>query len=145
MEDNMSFEEYVKFANENPMCYLATVEGDQPRVRAMGMWYADETGFWFQAQSVKAVYRQIKENEKVEVYFCTPKFSRVMRVSGKMKIVEDMEVKKKCIAERPFLKNMGITEPDDPLLAVFHLYTGEAFFWTMADSMKEASIPRVKF
>ena len=141
----MSFEEYVKFANENPMCYLATVEGDQPRVRAMGMWYADETGFWFQAQSVKAVYKQIKENEKVEVYFCTPKFSRIMRVSGKMKIVEDMEVKKKCIAERPFLKNMGITEPDDPLLAVFHLYTGEAFFWTMADSMKEASIPRVKF
>ena len=141
----MSFEEYVKFANENPMCYLATVEGDQPRVRAMGMWYADETGFWFQAQSVKSVYKQIKENEKVEVYFCTPKFSRIMRVSGKMKIVEDMEVKKKCIAERPFLKNMGIIEPDDPLLAVFHLYTGEAFFWTMADSMKEASIPRVKF
>ena len=33
----MSIEEYVKFANENPMCYLATVEGDQPRVRAMGM------------------------------------------------------------------------------------------------------------
>ena len=38
-----------------------------------------------------------------------------MRVSGKMKIVEDMGVKKKCIAERPFLKKMGITEPDDPL------------------------------
>ena len=141
----MSIEEYTKFANDNPMCYLATVEGDQPRVRAMGMWYADETGFWFQAQSVKSVYKQIEENEKVEVYFCTPKFSKVMRVSGKMKIVEDMEVKKKCIAERPFLKNMGITEPDDPLLAVFHLYTGEAFFWTMADSMKEASIPRAKF
>ena len=145
MEDIMSIEEYTKFANDNPMCYLATVEGDQPRVRAMGMWYADETGFWFQAQSVKSVYKQIEENEKVEVYFCTPKFSKVMRVSGKMKIVEDMEVKKKCIAERPFLKNMGITEPDDPLLAVFHLYTGEAFFWTMADSMKEASIPRAKF
>jgi uncharacterized pyridoxamine 5'-phosphate oxidase family protein len=145
MEGNMSIEEYTKFANENPMCYLATVEGDQPRVRAMGMWYADETGFWFQAQTVKAVYKQIQANEKVEVYFCTPKYSKVMRVSGKMKIVEDMEVKKKCIAERPFLKNMGITEPDDPLLAVFHLYTGEAFFWTMADSMKEADIPRIKF
>ena len=141
----MSIEEYVKFANENPMCYLATVDGDQPRVRAMGMWYADETGFWFQAQSVKALYKQIQKNNKVEVYFCTPKFSRVMRVSGKMKIVEDMEVKKKCIKERVFLKSMGITEPTDPLLAVFHLYTGEAFFWTMADSMKEADIPRAKF
>ncbi len=141
----MSFKEYTDFANENPTCYLATTEGDQPRVRAMGMWYADETGFWFQAQSVKALYRQIRENDKVEVYFNTPKYSRIMRVSGKVKIVEDMDVKKKCLAERPFLKSMGITEPDDPLLAVFHLYTGEAYFWTMADSMKEADIPREKF
>ncbi len=141
----MSIEEYTRFANENSMCYLATVEGDQPRVRAVGMWYADETGFWFQAQSVKALYKQIEKNNKVEVYFNAPSFSKVMRVSGKMKIIEDMEIRKKCIAERPFLKGMGITEPDNPLLAVFHLYTGEAYFWTMDDSMKEASIPRVKF
>ena len=141
----MSIKEYTDFANENNMCYLATIEGDQPRVRAMGMWYADETGFWFQSQSVKAVYTQIKENEKVEVYFCTSEFSKVMRVYGKMKIVEDMEVRKKCIAERLNLSRMGITEPDDPLLAVFHLYTGECYFWTMADSMKEADIPREKF
>jgi pyridoxamine 5'-phosphate oxidase len=145
MGAKMSLEEYTKFANENPMCYLSTVDGDQPRVRAMGMWYADETGFWFQAQSVKALYKQIQKNPKVEVYFTTPKFSKVMRVSGKMKIIEDMEIKKKCIAERTFLKTMGITEPDNPLLAVFHLYSGEAYFWTMADSMKEASIPRAKF
>ena len=141
----MSFKEYTDFANENNMCYLATVEGEQPRVRAMGMWYADETGFWFQSQSVKALYKQIKENEKVEVYFCTPDFSKVMRVYGKMKIVEDMEARGKCIAERLNLKSMGITEPDDPLLAVFHLYTGEAYFWTREDSMKEADIPREKF
>ena len=40
---------------------------------------------------------------------------------------------------------MGITTPDNPLLAVFQVYTGEAYFWTMADSMKEASLPRIKF
>jgi len=56
-----------------------------------------------------------------------------------------MEVRKKCIAERLNLKSMGITEPDDPLLAIFHLYTGEAYFWTREDSMKEADIPREKF
>jgi pyridoxamine 5'-phosphate oxidase len=144
-EEKMSIEEYAKFANDNPTCYLATLDGDQPRVRAMGMWYADETGFYFQAQTIKALYKQIQENEKVEVYFCTPKFSKVMRVYGKVKIIEDLEIKKKCLEERPFLKSMGITEPDDPLLAVFHLYTGEAYFWTMSDSMKEADIPRVKF
>ena len=141
----MSLEEYANFANENAACYLATAEGGQPRVRAMGMWYADETGFYFQTQSVKALYKQIQENERVEVYFCKPDFSKVMRVSGKVKTIEDMEVRKKCIEERPFLKDMGITDPEDPLLAVFHLFTGEAYFWTMADSMKEADIPRENF
>ena len=141
----MSLEEYAKFANENPACYLATIEGDQPRVRAMGMWYADETGFYFQTQSVKALYKQIQENDKVEVYYCTPDFSRVMRISGRVKPIEDIELRRKCIEERPFIKEMGITNPEDPLLAVFQLYTGEAYFWTRADSMKEADIPREKF
>lgn len=141
----MSLEEYANFANENAACYLATAEGGQPRVRAMGMWYADETGFYFQTQSVKALYKQIQENERVEVYFCKPDFSKVMRVSGKVKAIEDMEVRKKCIEERPFLKDMGITDPEDPLLAVFHLFTGEAYFWTREDSMKEADIPRENF
>ncbi len=141
----MGLQEYAKFANENATCYLATAEGDQPRVRAILMWYADETGFYFQSQSVKALYRQIQENNKIEVCFCSPDFKKVMRVSGKVRIIEDMEVRKRCIEERPFLKDMGITEPGDPLLVVFQIYTGEAYFWTMADSMKEADIPREKF
>ena len=141
----MSLEEYANFANENAACYLATAEGGQPRVRAMGMWYADETGFYFQTQSVKALYKQIQENDKVEVYFCTPDFSKVMRVSGKVKTIEDMELRRKCIEERPFLKELGITDPENSLLAIFHLFTGEAYFWTREDSMKEADIPREKF
>jgi pyridoxamine 5'-phosphate oxidase len=141
----MSLKEYADFANENKTCYLATVEGDQPRVRAMGMWYADETGFYFQAQSVKALCKQLQKNPNVEIYFCANGYSKVMRVSGKMRFIDDLKVKAKCIEERPFVKNFGITEPDNPLLAVFQLYTGEAYFWTFADSMKEAQIPRVKF
>jgi pyridoxamine 5'-phosphate oxidase len=141
----MDFKDCVKFANDNKTCYLATAEGDQPRVRAMGMWYADETGFYFQAQSVKALYKQIEKNPKVEIYFNAKDMSKVMRVYGKAKIVTDEKIRAKCIQERPFVKNFGITTPDNPLLAVFHVYTGEAYFWTMADSMKEASLPRIKF
>ena len=141
----MDFKEYADFANENKTCYFATVEGDQPRVRALGMWYADETGFYFQAQSVKAMCKQLEKNPNVEVYFSTKDFSKVMRVYGKVRFIDDLEMKAKCIQERPFVKNFGITEPNNPLLAVFHLYTGEAYFWTFADSMKEAQIPRVKF
>jgi len=141
----MDFKQYVNFANENKTCYLATVEGDQPRVRCLGMWFADETGFYFQAQSVKVMCKQLQNNPKVEVYFNTKDFSKAMRVSGKVKFIEDREMRAKCIKERPFVKNFGITEPENPLLAVFQIYTGEAYFWTMADSMKEDKIPRVKF
>jgi len=38
----------IKFANENPVCYIATMDGDQPRVRGFLMWFADEKGFYFQ-------------------------------------------------------------------------------------------------
>lgn len=141
----MNFKDYADFANENRNCYFATVEGDQPRVRCLGMWYADETGFYFQAQTVKNLCKQLLKNPKVEVYFHAKDYSRVMRVYGTVRFIDDVEVRARCIQERPFVKNFGITTPDNPLLAVFHLYTGEAYFWTMADSMKEDRIPRVKF
>lgn len=145
----MSFEDCVKFANANPTCHIATVEGDQPRVRPIGLWYADEKGFYIQTQGVKAFAKQMEKNPKVEICFLAsgnePHMNKMMRVSGLVKPVTDAGMLEKCIKERPFLKAMGIETPDNPLLSVFHLYTGEAYFWTGADSMKEAQIPRVKF
>jgi len=144
-ERKMNLKEYADFANENRSCFLATTEGDQPRVRCLNMWFADETGFYFQAQTVKALCRQLQKNPKIEVCFAAKDFSRIMRVAGEVKFIDDLAMRKKCIEDRPFVKNFGITEPDNPLLAVFHLHTGEAYFWTFADSMKEDKIPRVKF
>ena len=142
----MNLKEYADFANENRTCYLATADGTQPRVRCLGMWFADATGFYFQAQPVKAMCKQLRKNPKVEVFFNSQDSKKVMRVSGKVKFIDDdMEMRARCIKERPFVKNFGITTPDNRLLEIFHLYTGEAFFWTMADSMKEDKIPRVKF
>ncbi|OGO21840.1 MAG: hypothetical protein A2144_14380 [Chloroflexi bacterium RBG_16_50_9] len=109
------------------------------------MWFADETGFYFQTQSVKATSKQLQKNNKVEVCFNNADFSKAMRVSGKVKFVDDPKLRARCIEERPFLKDLGVTEPGNPLLVVFHLYTGESYFWTRANSMKEDSIPRIKF
>jgi pyridoxamine 5'-phosphate oxidase len=142
----MDLKDYVKFANDNRVCYLATADGTQPRVRCLGMWYADETGFYFQAQSSKAMCKQMRKNPRVEVYFNSKDFTKTMRVTGKVKFIDDdMEIRAKCIKERAFVKNFGIIAPNNPLLDIFQVYSGEAYFWTMADSMKEAQIPRVKF
>jgi uncharacterized pyridoxamine 5'-phosphate oxidase family protein len=139
----MDFKDCVKFANENKTCYLATVDGDQPRVRAMGMHYADDTGFYFNTESTKALARQLKKNQKVEICFFAK--GNMMRVTGKVDFIDDIAIRTKFYTERPFLKGLGVKGPEDSLLMVFAIRKGEAFFWTMADNMKEASLPRIKF
>jgi pyridoxamine 5'-phosphate oxidase len=139
----VDFQDCIKFANDTRTCYLATTEGDQPRVRPMGMWLADKTGFYFHTESVKALSKQLNANKKVELIYHAP--PKVMRVSGKIKFIDDMAMRAQVLKDRPFLKGLGIKGPEDPLLVMFQVYTGEAFFWTMADNMKEAGIQRIKF
>lgn len=143
----MDFQAYVKFANDHPVCYLATAEGDQPRVRPLMMWFADETGFYFQSQSVKALCKQLEKNQKIELIFHAPEDNggKVMRVSGEVEFIQDRALRTRVLDERVFLKEMGITDPEDPILAVFKLYTGEAWFWTREYSMRESEIERVNF
>ena len=141
----MDFQEYAKFANENPLCHLATVEGDQPRVRPLAMWYADKTGFYFETKSVKALLQQTANNPKVELCFFSSSEMKVMRAAGTVEIVVDMEARQRVFQERPRMKQQGVKSPEDPLLTVFAVRHGEAYFWTMAENMKEALIERVKF
>ena len=145
----MNFQDCIKFANDTRTCYLATAEGDQPRVRAMGLCFADETGIYFNTESVKALNKQLKKNKKVEAIFHHtapgPDAGKVMRVSGEIEFVSDRAIRAKIFKDRPFLKGLGITKPEDPQLVVFRIAKGEAYFWTMADNMKEAKIPRIKF
>ncbi len=139
----MDFKECVDFANENKTCYLATVDGDQPRVRAMGMHYADETGFYFNTESTKALAKQLEKNQKVEMCFFAQ--GKVLRISGKIEYIDDTDIRKRFYEERGFLKEIGVKGPEDPFLVVFALRKGEAFIWTFADNLKEADIPRVRF
>jgi pyridoxamine 5'-phosphate oxidase len=129
----MDIKDCIKFANETPVCYLATAEGDQPRVRALGFWFADETGFYFQIGAVKDMYGQLQKNNKVEACFWQPdeeSTGTMLRVAGEIEFIEDPELKKKVIEDRPFLKEFGLTV-DHPGLVIFRISKGEAYFWTM--------------
>ena len=145
----MDFQDCIKFANELHNCYLATVEGDQPRVRPMGMWFADNTGFYFESKSVKAICKQLKKNPKVEIVFHSTKekpMGKVMRVSGTAEFIDDMELRKKVYeARKPMLNAQGIKGPEDPLLALFRIHTGEAFFWTGTENIYEEGREIIKF
>lgn len=129
----MDYKDCIKFANENPVCYLATAEGDQPRVRALLFWYADETGFYLQSGTMKELFGQLKKNPKAEVCFhhLDPRSGAMMRVAGKVEFLDDKSLKAKALEQRPFLKGLGIASPDDPKLVIFRIPKGVACFWTM--------------
>ncbi len=140
----MEFADCVKFANENPVAWLATVDGDQPRVRGMGLWYADETGFYFQAATMKDMVRQLQDNGKVEFAFYKPDemVGTMLRVSGEVEFLDDVEIKKKVLADRPFLAEFGLTA-EGPKLVVFRISKGEAHFWDWESNVKPKEI--IKF
>jgi pyridoxamine 5'-phosphate oxidase len=133
----MTILDCIKFTNENPICWLATVEDDQPRVRALGFWFADETGFYFQTASIKEFPHQLKKNPKTEVCFYKHEgmIGTMLRISGKVEFVDDMTLKEKVIYDRPFLKTFGVTA-DSPKLILFKIAHGQAHFWTMENNLK---------
>jgi pyridoxamine 5'-phosphate oxidase len=144
----MNYDDCVRFANDCRTVFIATAEGTKPHVRPLALQFADHRGFYFQTEPVKNLYRQMKANKEVEVCFYSAGgdgLGTVMRVSGEIEFVTDLDLKAKLIEERPFFKAIGIEKPDDPLFVLFRIRKGEAFFWTIADNMKESEIERIRF
>jgi uncharacterized pyridoxamine 5'-phosphate oxidase family protein len=143
----MDISDCIRFAMENPVTYVATAEGDQPRVRAFAMWFADETGFYYHTGTMKRVWEQLRKNPRVELCFFSPDIApagKTMRVTGKVEILEDRALAARLLAERPWLAGI-VSGPDDPKLGIFRVPHGEAQFWTMENNMRERDAPRVKF
>jgi len=131
----MNIQDCLKFANENKICHLATMEGDQPRVRALLFAYADETGFYLQIGKMKEIYGQIRNNPQVEICFLTPKGDRMLRVAGKIEFVEDPKIRERIYNDRPFLKKM-FPGSENPNLVVFRIPHGRAHFWTFEANLQ---------
>jgi pyridoxamine 5'-phosphate oxidase len=137
----MNIQDCIKFTNENPVCYLATVEGDQPRVRALGFWFADETGFYFQTASVKEFPNQLRKNPKTEVCFFHREgmIGTMLRIAGEVEFVDDIKLRERALIDRPFLKNFGMTV-DSPRMVIFRINHGQAHFWTMENNLKPKEV-----
>jgi pyridoxamine 5'-phosphate oxidase len=129
----MDLDECIKFANENPIGFLATMDGGQPRVRGFQLWYADKTGLYYSSAAGKDIYKQLKANPKVEVCFFNSKSKEMqqMRITGTVEFINDIEMKTKLLDARPFLKKAGLT-PENPGLILFKIIKCTAHFWTFA-------------
>ena len=107
----------------------------------MLLYKADETGIVFHTGSMKDVYRQIKDNPKVELCFNDLKKGIQVRVHGQLEIVEDRSLKDE-ISEHPtraFLKpwkTSGELQNFYDTFIVFRLSNGIANTWTLKDNFE---------
>ena len=104
--------------------YLATVEGDQPRVRAFGTQLLYEGKLYIQTGKIKPVSKQIKANPKVEL--CAFKDGQWLRLSGVLEEDERREVKKAMLDKMPELRAMY--NEDDGNTEMLYFKSGEATF-----------------
>lgn len=144
----MNFQDCVQFANENPLCYVATVDGDQPHVRALLMWFADENGFYFGTMTSKRFWEQMEKNPKVELCFFNGAedlmAAKMMRVTGSVELLRDEALNAKIVEERAFLEDLA-GQPLGPVTEVFRVSSGKAVFWTMNDVLKERDLAWLEF
>jgi pyridoxamine 5'-phosphate oxidase len=144
----MDLVDCTTFANDHPVCYVATMDGDQPRVRALLLWFADERGFYFMTMSPKRLSDQLHHAPRVEVCFFNGAQelpdAKMMRVSGEVEFVDDVEMVGKVAEERAALAEI-IGRPLEPIAEVFRIHSGEAHFWTLGDILKERDLERVRF
>ena len=144
----MQIDQCIEFATEHPICYLATEDGDQARVRPLLLWFADKRGFFFMTMSPKEFAHQLHANPKVEVCFYNGATelpdARMMRVTGEVEFVDDTELVHKVSEERAALEGI-IGRPLEPITEVFRISSGVARFWTLMDILKEPQLEQVTF
>jgi pyridoxamine 5'-phosphate oxidase len=144
----MEKQDFIDFAKKNPVCFLATCEGNQPRVRTIIMFFADKTGFFFGTLSPKDMSKQLHHNPRVEVcFYNNPKEladAKQMRLTGIIEFVKDRELIHRMHEERLFLDDIA-GQNLEPVTEIFKVTAGDMHFWTMNDVMKEPQLEHLVF
>ena len=114
----------VDFLKDAGVYYLATVEGDQPRVRPFGTAHIFEGKLYIQTGKVKPTSKQISANPKVEI--CAFKDGTWLRLCGEL--VEDnrVEARKSMLDAYPELR--GMYNENDGNTQVFYFKNATATF-----------------
>jgi uncharacterized pyridoxamine 5'-phosphate oxidase family protein len=135
----MNKQEILEIIRKNPAFYIATLDGDQPRVRCVFLYRADEQGIIFHTGAMKDLYKQIEAYPKVEMCFHDRELNVQIRVSGALEQIKDNAFKDEICAHpsRAFLKpwrESGHLQDFYNVFTVYRLKNGLATMWTFANN-----------
>lgn len=98
------------FLKEADTYFLATNDGDQPRVRPFGTIHIYENKLYIQTGRTKNVAKQIMANPKVEI--SAMKGDEWIRVSGELVPDENVDAQEAMLDAYPHLRAMYTTGAD---------------------------------
>ena len=133
---NEKLEKVLKFLDEAETYYLATVEGDQPRVRPFGTALVYKDKLYIQTGKVKPVSHQLKANPKAEI--CAFKDGKWVRISGELVEDDTREVKTLMLEKMPMLRQMY--NEDDGNMQMLHFKSAEVVFSSFTAPPEKFSI-----
>ncbi|MGG7162550.1 pyridoxamine 5'-phosphate oxidase family protein [Clostridium ihumii] len=128
-------EKLLKFLNDSSVFYLATMEGNMPRVRPFGFSMIYDNKLYFLTNTEKNVYKQLEKNPSFEICALSPS-NEWIRINGQAKFDNDnLDAKKKVFEIAPDL--LGLYEsPENPKMSLFYLSKGSATVYSMKNDPK---------
>lgn len=118
------------FLKKAGVYYLATTEGDQPRVRPFGTIDLFENRLYIQTGLKKDVAKQLEKNPKAEI--CAFTEGKWIRVSAELVLDDRREARKHMLDSYPDLRAMY--NEDDGNTAVYYLKDATATFSSFTEA-----------
>ncbi|MDD6035972.1 MAG: pyridoxamine 5'-phosphate oxidase family protein [Lachnospiraceae bacterium] len=126
-------QEVCEFLKKAGTYYLATVEGDQPRVRPFGTVHIFEDRLYIQTGKVKPVSKQLAANPKAEL--CAFMDGTWLRVAGELVEDDRREARKSMLDAYPNLRAMY--SEDDGNTQVLYFRNATATFSSFGAAPRE--------
>lgn len=101
---SLSVHDCYSFIRECGYFFLATSVENQPRLRPMGMIYANEHALFFSTDKRKDVCKDLTQNSQVELASYNMSTRRWIRISGRVEVENSISIKNDMMMIYPMLK-----------------------------------------
>jgi uncharacterized pyridoxamine 5'-phosphate oxidase family protein len=125
--------EVIKFLNENPIQYFATIGLDnKPKIRPFQFMLEDNNKLYFCTSNQKEIYKELQKNPYIEICISDKNFAW-LRLNGKVVFSKDENIKKKIIENNPLVKSI-YKEFSNPIFEIFYLEDAKGSISTLSTS-----------
>jgi uncharacterized pyridoxamine 5'-phosphate oxidase family protein len=119
----------VDLIHKSGVFYIATIDGDKPRVRPFGFIMEFEGKLYFTTNNQKDFYKQLQKNPHTEIS-AMPEEGKWIRLEGRAVFDGNLAAKKRAFETFPRFKDM-YDSPENPIFEVLYLEAPAAVLYSM--------------